>query len=424
MNVLSARRERAIEAMRLEDAVLLIGAGEPVPLPEGSDQTYPFRSHAEYIYFAGGECVGGVLAVDVRGGVASEWASFAPDPTERERVYDGRPTPTSTPLAALGPWLSARRGRTLVALGAPLTGVRADEERSVNARAALLHARRSKDASELALIRRAAAATAPAYAKLRERLREGVTERALGIEIDADFCRHGASRPGYATIVGSGPNTAILHSMPSERAARSGEFVLVDAAAEVERWMVDVTRTFVVGAPSAFQRDLHQLVLRAQERAVAACVPGAEWKEVHLGAARDMVAGLVEMGVMRGNADSLVEQNAHMLFFPHGVGHMVGLGVRDGSGNEPGRAKDPRPCLENLRMDLPLAPGYVLTVEPGIYFIPFLLNDAARRERHREHVNWKLVDEHIAIGGVRIEDSVHVTEGAPENLTGAISKAL
>ena len=424
MNLLSARRERAIEAMRLDDAVLLIGAGEPIPLPEGSDQTYPFRSHAEYIYFAGSECVGGVLAADVRAGVASEWASFAPDPTERERVYDGRTTPTSTPLAALGPWLSARRGRTLVALGAPLTGVRADEERSLNARAALLHARRSKDASELALIRRAAAATAPAYAKLRERLREGVTERALGIEIDADFCRHGASRPGYATIVGSGPNTAILHSMPSERAAQSGEFVLVDAAAEVERWMVDVTRTFVVGAPSAFQRDLHQVVLRAQERAVAACVPGAEWKEVHLGAARDMVGGLVAMGVMRGNADSLVEENAHMLFFPHGVGHMVGLGVRDGSGNEPGRAKDPRPCLENLRMDLPLAPGYVLTVEPGIYFIPFLLNDAARRERHREHVNWKLVDEHISIGGVRIEDSVHVTEHGPENLTGAISKAL
>ena len=424
MHELAARRARAIEAMRLDDAVLLVGAGEPIPLPEGSDQTYPFRSHAEYVYFAGTECLGGVLAADVSGGCAREWAAFAPDPTERERVYDGRTTPSSTPLAALGPWLSARRGRNLVALGAPLPGVRADEERSLQARALLLHARRSKDSGELALIRRAAAATAPAYARLRERLREGVTERALGIEIDADFCRAGASRPGYATIVGSGPNSAILHSMPTERTARAGDFVLVDAAAEVERWMVDVTRTFVVGAPSAFQRDLHQVVLRAQERAVAACIPGAEWKEVHLGAARDMVAGLIEMGVMRGNAESLVEQNAHLLFFPHGVGHMVGLGVRDGSGNQPGRAKDPRPCLENLRMDLPLAAGYVLTVEPGLYFIPFLLNDAARRERHREHVNWKLVDEHIAIGGVRIEDSVHVTAHGPENLTGAISKAL
>jgi Xaa-Pro aminopeptidase len=424
MDALAARRARAIEAMRLDDAVVLIGAGEPVPLPEGSDQTYPFRSHAEFVYFTDGESVGGVIAVDVQDGRAREWAEFAPDPTERERIYDGRETPHATPLTALAPWLAARRGRSLLALGAPLAGVRADEERSLQARAALLHARRAKDAGELARIRRAAAATAPAYTRLREAIRPGVRERQLAIEIEADFCRAGASRPGYATIVGVGPNTAILHSMPTARAARPGDFVLVDAAAEVERWMVDVTRTFCVGTPSVFQRDLHQVVLNAQQRAVAACVPGAEWKELHLGAARDMVAGLVDMGVMRGRADALVERNAHLLFFPHGVGHMVGLGVRDGSGNEPGRAKDPRPCLENLRMDLPLAAGYVLTVEPGLYFIPYVLRDAARRERHRDDVNWALVDEHLEIGGVRIEDSVHVTAHGPENLTGAISKAL
>jgi Xaa-Pro aminopeptidase len=424
MDGLAARRERAIRAMQLDDAVILIGAGEPVPLPEGSDQTYPFRSHAEFVYFTNRESVGGVLAADVQAGVAREWLELAPDPTERERVYDGRETPGTTPLTALAPWLAARRGRTIVALGAALPGVRADEERSLHARAALVHARRVKDAGELSLIRRAAAATAPAYASLRERIRPGVTERQLAIELDADFCRAGASRPGYATIVGAGPNAAILHSMPTARAARAGDFVLVDAAAEVERWMVDVTRTFCVGAPSAFQRDLHQVVLNAQQRAVAACVPGAEWKEVHLGAARDMVAGLVAMGVMRGSAESLVERNAHLLFFPHGVGHMVGLGVRDGSGSQPGRAKDPRACLENLRMDLPLAAGYVLTVEPGLYFIPYLLRDAARRERHRDDVNWALVDEHIEIGGVRIEDSVHVTENGPENLTGAIPRAL
>ncbi len=424
MDGLQARRARAIEAMQIEDAVVLIGAGEPIPLPEGSDQTYPFRSHAEFVYFTNTESVGGVLAVDVAGGAAREWVEFAPDPTERERVYDGRETLAAAPLTALAPWLAARRGRTLLALGAGLPGVRGDEERSLQARAALVHARRAKDAGELALIRRAAAATAPAYTSLRERIRAGVTERQLAIEIDADFCRAGASRPGYATIVGVGPNTAILHSMPTTRAARPSDFVLVDAAAEVDRWMVDVTRTFCVGTPSAFQRDLHQVVLSAQQNAVAACLPGAEWKEIHLGAARDMVAGLVDMGVMRGKAESLVEQNAHLLFFPHGVGHMVGLGVRDGSGNQPGRTKDPRPCLGNLRMDLPLAPGYVLTVEPGIYFIPYLLRDAARRERHRDAVNWALVDEHTAIGGVRIEDTVHVTAHGPENLTGAISKAL
>lgn len=424
MDGLAERRARAIRAMQLDDAVLLIGAGDPVPLPEGSDQTYPFRSHAEFVYFTGSESVGGVLAADVQGGAARAWLELAPDPTERERVYDGRETPGTTPLTALAPWLAARRGRTLVSLGAPLPGVRADEERSLAARAALLHARRVKDDAELARIRAAAAATAPAYANLRGNIRPGATERQLAIEIDADFCRAGASRPGYATIVGVGPNTAILHQMPTARAARTGDFVLVDAAAEIDRWMVDVTRTFCVGSPSPFQRDLHQVVLRAQERAVAACVPGAEWKEVHLGAARDMVAGLVDMGVMRGDAASLVERNAHLLFFPHGIGHMVGLGVRDGSGNEPGRAKDPRPCLENLRMDLPLRAGYVLTVEPGLYFIPYLLRDAARRERHRDDVNWALVDAHLDVGGVRIEDTVHVTTAGPENLTAAIAKAL
>ncbi len=112
------------------------------------------------------------------------------------------------------------------------------------------------------------------------------------------------------------------------------------------------------------------------------------------------------------------------MFFPHGLGHMVGLGVRDGSGLLPGRTKDPRPALKSLRMDLPLAPGYVVTVEPGLYFIPALLNDPARRARFRDCVNWALVESLLSLGGVRIEDNVLVTNGAPENLTSAIPKTL
>jgi Xaa-Pro aminopeptidase len=98
--------------------------------------------------------------------------------------------------------------------------------------------------------------------------------------------------------------------------------------------------------------------------------------------------------------------------------------VRDGSGLAPGRAKDPRPSLRTLRMDLPLAPGYVVTVEPGLYFIPPLLNDPVRRARFRDGVNWPLVDQHLDLGGVRIEDNLLITEGAPENLTAAIPKTL
>lgn len=179
----------------------------------------------------------------------------------------------------------------------------------------------------------------------------------------------------------------------------------------------------VVGEPTPCQRDLYQSVLAAEERAIACCVPGAEWKQIHLAAAVDMVGGVVDMGVMRGAPESLVEREAHTLFFPHGLGHMVGLGVRDGSGLQPGRTQDPRPCLRTLRMDLPLAADYVVTIEPGLYFIPALLNDPARCERLHDGVNWPLAEQHLHIGGVRIEDNILVTLGAPVNLTSSIPKS-
>ena len=420
---LSDRRARIATALTLGDAILLVGAGEPVPLPEGSDQTYPFRSHAEYYYLTAEECPGGVVAFDPRDG-AGGWVSFVPDVTEGERVWEGRAQLPGASIATLEPWLTTRRGRPIVMLGAPLRGVLADEARSLQAREQLKHARRLKDATEIALLRRTAVATAAGYEQMRASLRPGVTERALQIELETGFFRAGGDRPGYGSIVGLGANSAILHSTPSSRAAVAGDFLLVDAGVEIGRYMSDVTRTYVVGTPSAFQRDLYQIVLAVEERALARCVPGAEWREVHVAAASELTAGLVSLGVMRGAAESLVEQEAHTLFFPHGLGHMVGLGVRDGSGMEPGRTKSPRASLSTLRMDLPLRPGYVVTVEPGLYFIPALLNDPKRRERFRDAVNWPLVESHLSLGGVRIEDNVLVTASAPENLTAAIPKAL
>jgi len=417
---LNDRCARIAAALDLGDALLLVGAGEPVPLPEGSDQTYPFRSHAEYFYLAKHECPGGVIAFDPHTG----WTSFVTDVTEGERIWEGREQLPGVSISTLEPWLATRRGRPIAMLGAPLRGVRLDDALTAKIRESFTHARRAKDAAELALLRRGATATAAGYAKLREHLRPGVTERALQIELEAEFSRHGATRPGYGTIVGTGPNSAVLHFEPTARAVRAGEFVLVDAGGEIDRYVTDVTRTYVVGAPSAFQRDLHQIVLAAEERAITRCVSGAEWRDVHLAAAVELTAGLVSLGVLRGAAESLVEQDAHTLFFPHGIGHMVGLGVRDAGGLLPGRAKDPRPSLRTLRMDLPLAPGYVVTIEPGLYFIPALLNDPKRRERFRDCVNWPLVEQHLALGGVRIEDNVVVTASAPEILTAAIPKTL
>ncbi len=421
---LADRRARLAAALNLTDGILLLGAGTPVPLPENTDQTYPFRAHSEFFYVAGVECAGAIAAFDPRDGPRAGWRLFVPDVTEDERVWEARAQCEGEPLAALPAWLTARRGRPAALLGAPLPGMPADAALTAKVRELFTHARRPKDGLELATLRRAAQAAAAGYARAAAVIAPGVTERAIQIELEAEFFRHGAGRTGYGTIVGTGPNSAVLHFEPTDRAARAGEFVLIDAGPELDRYVIDVTRTYVAGRPSAFQRDLYQVVLAAQQRAVGRCVAGAEWREVHLQCAVELTAGLVSLGLLRGAAESLVEQEAHLLFFPHGLGHMVGLGVRDASGNLPGRARDPRPSLRTLRMDLPLAPGYLVTVEPGLYFIPPLLRDPRRREKFRDTVAWDKVEPHLALGGVRIEDNVLVTDGAPEVLTAAIPKDL
>src|SRR5262249_25335786 len=151
----------------------------------------------------------------------------------------------------------------------------------------------------------------------------------------------------------------------------------------------------------------------------AKCRAGKEFKDLHLETAADMVRGLIHLGILKGDPQGRVEDGSYALFFPHGLGHLVGLGVRDASGLYPGRQRDPRPELETLRLDLPLEPGYVTTIEPGLYMSPVLLNSRERRERFAQQVDWDKVDRLLAsgeFGGIRIEDNVVVTQGDPENL--------
>jgi Xaa-Pro aminopeptidase len=419
---LSERRNRVAAALDLKAELLLIGAGHPIPLPENTDQTYPFRSHTEYFYLTGFECAGGVLAFDPRDG-SDGWVSFVPEVTEAEKTWEGREQIEGAPIAALESWLTTRRGRPLVLLGEPIRGVYADPALIGPAREKFRHARRAKDAAEIDALHRATRATAAGFAALEQAIRPGITERQLQVELETGFFRAGADHTGYGTIVGSGSNSAILHFTPSNRATVAGDLLLVDAGAEVDRYVIDVTRTYLVGDnPDPFLRELYQIVLAAEEAGIAGCVIDAEWKELHLRIATEMVDGLVQVGLMRGSAESLVEQGAHQLFFPHGLGHLVGLGVRDASGNLPGRQKDERPALSNLRMDLPLAENYVTTVEPGLYFIPPILNDPQRRARYQDCINWELAERYYHLGGIRIEDNVLVTTNGPVILTKDIPK--
>lgn len=420
----AARRARIAPQLGLTNEILLVGAGHPIAKPEISDAMLPFIAHQEYYYLTGlAEAMGSIVAFDPKNGAQSGWVSFIPEVTEAERVWEGRAQLPGEPMRNFPAWLAARAGRPVVMFGVPVNGVAFDAVRTATVREAYKHARRPKESGEIDLLRRCAAATAAGYVALQPFLRPGVSERRMQVELEAGYFREGANKTGYDTIIGVGAQSAILHGTPArDRIAREGDFILVDSGAEWDRYVIDVTRTYVAGKPSAFQRDLMQAVLNAEVRAIEKCRPGTEWVEVHFGAALDLVGSLVDMGVLKGKPQSLIEQDAHTLFFPHGIGHMLGLGVRDAGGLEPGRTKSTRPSLATLRQDLILQPGYVVTVEPGLYFIPPLLNDPARRVKYRDCVNWDLADHMITIGGVRFEDDILVTDGAPENLTAAIPK--
>jgi Xaa-Pro aminopeptidase len=211
----------------------------------------------------------------------------------------------------------------------------------------------------------------------------------------------------------------VLHFAPTARPLAAGELVLIDAGGEYRGYASDVTRTHPVsGTFDAEQQALYAVVREALEAAIRSCKPGAEWREVHRVAAFAVGAGLVELGILRGPVESLFERGAITLFFPHGVGHMVGLGVRDAGGVELGR-EPPGPGYPRLRVDLALQVGYTMTVEPGVYFVPPLLADEETRGSLRDAVDWDRVERMLRFGGIRLEENVLITPAGCEVLTRA-----
>ena len=415
----SARQAAVADAWNLTDEIVLIGAGDPIHRPGRDDTTYPFESHSEYYYLTDRNAPGGVLAFDPREG----WTDFVAPITAGDRLWSGAPAdePQGPTMHELPDWLKARRDRRTAWLGSPPEAAHFDAGLAEELRLALSGVRRPKDPIELERMRVAQRTTRAAFAAVIPFLREGVSEREAQIEFEAEAFRHGAEAMAYDTIIGGGTNSAVLHFAPTDRRFNSGELVLIDAGAQYLGYASDVTRTYGVGGRlDPMQQELHAVVHRAELAAIERCIPGVEWRDVHLTAALVIAEGLAEFGLLRGNAQSLVESGAVWLFFPHGVGHLVGLGVRDAGGSPlPERRHDPKP-YPNLRIDLPLQAGIVVTVEPGIYFVPALLEDPNERRRHPDQVAWDRVDSMLSFGGIRIEDNLLITDTRHEIITADI----
>ncbi|MEX1103575.1 MAG: aminopeptidase P N-terminal domain-containing protein, partial [Dehalococcoidia bacterium] len=357
--LLQQRRGAALAAWALERGAVLVASGLPVPI-EGTDQAHDFHAHNEFVYLAGRALEGAVLAFDPGEG----WTLFAHEATLDERIWVGETEPLDhiahttgidrvRPTRELQPWLEQRRSEPVALLGnRDITRRSAgyavpnwntlelgvDEALSERLSDRVGEQRRAKDEGELALMRSAVYATRQGHLAAMRLVRPGLTERDLQVEVEAEFFRHDAERTGYGSIVGSGPNGAVLHFQPTKRVMHDGEIVLMDAAAEYRGYAADVTRTFPVGTRfSGIQRDLYELVLRVQEEAIRGVKPGQEYKELHIQAAEGIASGLVDLGILTGNPQDLVERDAHALFFVHGLGHMIGLATHDSAGCLAGR---------------------------------------------------------------------------------------
>lgn len=225
----------------------------------------------------------------------------------------------------------------------------------------------------------------------------------------------------------------VLHGHSHANLMKEGDLLVLDSGAESPlHYASDITRTFPVsGKFTSLQRDIYTIVLDANQKAIAMMKPGVLFRDVHLHAARVIAEGMKQLGFMKGNVDDAVKEGAHALFFPHGLGHQLGLDVHDmeslgenyvGYSDEIKRSK--QFGLAYLRFAKTLQPGHVLTVEPGIYFMPELIALWKKDKKHTEFINYDQVEKTIGLGGIRIEDDVLVTKIGHRILGKAIPKTV
>jgi Xaa-Pro aminopeptidase len=284
-------------------------------------------------------------------------------------------------------WINAVRTRVRAGVAAP--------ERMQDVRALVDEMRLVKDAHEAALMRRSARIAAAAHRRAMQATRPGRYEYEVEAELAYEFRRGGAQFPAYWPIVAGGANACILHYVANDALLADGDLLLIDAGCELDGYASDITRTFPVGGRfSAAQREVYEIVLAAQLAAIAAVRPGAGWNAPHDAAVRVLAQGMLDLGLLKGSLDAVLEKETYKRFYMHRTGHWLGLDVHDAG--EYKRAGEWRA----------LEPGMALTVEPGLYIraapdVPKRLHDI----------------------GVRIEDDVLVTASGCEVLTGEAPKA-
>ncbi len=300
-----------------------------------------------------------------------------------------------TPLGLFSSWDKRVTDLLNEVRGRARTGVAAPEE-VVDVRQPLDALRLVKDEHELKLMRRAAEISAGAHRRAMETTRVGWHEYQVEAELAHEFLRFGAQAVAYPSIVAGGPNACVLHYRDNNRQLQENELLLIDAGCEYHGYASDITRTFPVsGRFTGPQKDIYELVLASQMACLDAVRPGADFHDYHVVAERVLAQGYIDLGLCKGTLDEVLESGSFKQFYMHRAGHWLGLDVHDAG-------------LYRVKgASQKLAPGMVLTVEPGTYIRPA-----------------DNVPEHFWDIGVRIEDDVLVTATGIDNLTAAAPKTV
>ena len=419
-----ARRDRLLARMDAAGGGIAILPTAP-ERTRNRDAHYPYR-HDSYFYYLSGFREPEAVLVLVAGETPRQ-ILFCREKNEEREIWDGYRHGPDAASALFGfdeawtigelekrlPDLLANQAVLWCGLGydnewdarimSALNAVRANARTGVtpphsvrDLRADLDEMRLIKDASELNTMRRAASISAAAHCRAMQQTRPGRFEYEIEAELLHTFRSNGSQAPAYTSIVASGANACVLHYVENERRMRDGELLLIDAGCELDGYASDISRTFPVNCRfSGPQRDVYELVLASQHAARAAIRPGAHWNEPHEAAVEVLARGMIDLGLLRGSFDEVMEKGDYRRFYMHRTGHWLGMDVHDAGEYKLGGEWRP------------LEPGMVLTVEPGCYIRP---------SADVPEAFWNI--------GIRIEDDAVVTAEGCEYITDGVPREI
>jgi len=444
------RRARLKE--QIGSGLLLFLGNEESPMNYPANP-YHFRQDSSFLYFFGLDmpCLAAIVDVDQEKDVIFGddvdmediiWMGLLPSMKERAALVGVAET---APLAQLEETIKTaqQKGKTIhylppyrpenVLKVAQLLGIDHDsvkKDASKEFIKAVVAQRNVKIPEEIAQMELAHEVTYDMYFAAMKMAKSGVFEYEIVGKMEGIM---GGSDCHVAFPIILTKNGQILHNHYHGNQLEEGNLLVMDSGSESPmKYASDITRTVPVGGRfTEKQKQIYEIVLQAQETAIQNIKPGIMFKDIHLQAAAVIATGLKEAGLMKGDTDAAVQAGAHALFFPHGLGHMIGLDVHDMEdlgedfvGYDHTVERNSQFGLAYLRLAKKLEPGHVVTVEPGIYFIPALIDQWAAENKFDQFIDYAKVEEYRDFGGIRIEDDILVTQDSSQVLGKSIPKTV